>query len=337
MKRSFDVVFYEAFKEEEEILFSLIPKSIQARYTYKTVQEENRKFPDSSLVSIRTQSEIPNDWFSHLRGILARTTGYDHLFALDPVQFRNVHLGSLDFYCSRAVAEQAILFMFALLRKLKMQLRKFVTFNRDHLTGSEVNGKTMVVVGVGRIGSEVVDMALGLGMNVLGVDIVQRQKDISYASLKDALKKADVIVVAVPLTDKTVKMLDYSTLRFVRPGCVLINISRGEVTPLGDLKRLLNERILGGLALDVFEGESVIAHALRAGGTTASKKVKWVRELALRDNVLLTPHNAFNTQEALYLKCRLSVDSIVEFFKNGKFPLNHGARGRTAYGIRKAI
>jgi len=160
-------------------------------------------------------------------------------------------------------------------------------------------------------------------MFVKGVDIVKRHSDLSYVSLKEGVKNADIIFCALPLTNKTKGMLNYKILKNINKGALLINIARGEITPLKDLKRLLDEDVLGGIALDVFENESALADVFRnekRENQNIEENVLTISELKNRDNVLFTPHNAFNTKEALEQKARLSVEAVVEFKKTGKFP-----------------
>ncbi len=145
-----DVYFYEAFQEEVAALRRYLPAGISAGFSDKTIQETGDWEPDAPLISIRTQSVVPPAWTVKVRGIVSRTTGYDHLVG------QKIPCGYLPHYCSRAVAEQAILLVMALLRKLPQQIAQFPNFHRDGLTGRECAGKRLLVVGVGSIGAEVV-------------------------------------------------------------------------------------------------------------------------------------------------------------------------------------
>ena len=148
-----------------------MPDGISAGFTWKTIQENGEKELPAKLISIRTQSEIPLDWANDLDGILTRSQGYDHVLQYRKDTGVDVSFKCLDNYCSRAVAEHAVFVMMCLFRKLKLQIKNFDGFNREGLTGIECKGKKALVVGVGRIGSEIVDCLLGLKMEVSGVDI----------------------------------------------------------------------------------------------------------------------------------------------------------------------
>jgi D-lactate dehydrogenase len=300
-----DVYFYEAFKEEVESLRLRVPADWRVEFTWKTIQEAGDTDPPAQLISIRTQSTIPVRWLTKLSGVLSRTTGYDTVRSL------SVPCGYLPSYCSRAVAEQAMLLWMALLRKLPVQIQRFARFDRDALTGSECAGKKLLVVGVGNIGSEVIKLGVGLGMVVRGVDLIEKYPSTSYVSIEEGLPWADIIVCAMNLTPDNVGYFDYASLQRARPGVYFVNVARGEHAPTADLVRLLDEGHLAGAALDVYENEGALATALRAGQGTFP--------LAGRPNVILTPHNAFNTQEAVERKAEQSVQQIEHFLRHGKF------------------
>ena len=298
-----DVFFYEAFTEEEQELRAALPATMTAGFTWQTIQEAGHPLPLAKLISIRTQSVVPATWFARLDGLLARTTGYDHLVGLP------VKCGHLPLYCNRAVAEQALLLWMALLRKLPEQVAHFATFNRDGLTGRECAGKNLLVVGAGYVGSEVVKIGAGLGMNVRRVDIIAERSD---TRIEDGLPWADIIVCSMNLTAQNRGYFNEARLRQAKRGVIFVNVARGEMSPTADLARLLDAGHLGGVGLDVFDNEKEVAVAMRAG--------KGGFPLAGRANVICTPHNAFNTHEAVVRKSRQSAESVVKFLAAGGFP-----------------
>jgi D-lactate dehydrogenase len=314
-----DVFFYEAFAEEAEGLKHYLPEEIRAGFTWKTVQEQGDTKPPAPLISIRTQSLIPAAWAPGLQGVLSRSTGYDHLLAFRRQCGSNLPCGHLPPYCSRAVAEQAMLLWMALLRNLQAQIDKFSSFNRDGLTGRECAHKTLLVVGVGNLGYEVVGIGRGLDMNVLGVDIVERHPSVVYVPINEGLPAADIIVCAMNLTAGNPGYFSYRLLKKAKSGAVFINISRGELSPAGDLLRLLDENHLSGVGLDVFNHEGELAGSLREGRRSDDPEVVDLLQLGGRPNVILTPHNAFNTREAVARKARLSVEQAEHFLKHGEF------------------
>lgn len=317
----FQVFFYEVFDEEEEVLRKNLPKDIAAEFTRETIQEQGKRIPPAPLISVRTQSRIPLGWAARLQGILTRSQGYDHIARFRRKAKGKIACGYLGNYCARAVAEHAVLTAMALLRKLKKQERSFETFSRDGLTGRECRGKKALVIGVGAIGAQIVDIAGGLGMSVKGVDIVRTFKGLEYVSLREGMAWTDIVFCAASLTEKTKGMLRYSVFKKAKRGLIFVNVSRGEISPAEDLSRLICEDFLWGVSLDVYDDEESLAHDLRGSHNKFNSRTRLIMELQKRDNVLLTPHNAFNTREALEEKARLSAEAVVCFLKKGRFPL----------------
>lgn len=315
-----DVKFYEVFQEEGDALRKFLPCELSVDFEKLTIHEAGEKAPPAALISTRTQSHIPLSWSREIKGILTRSQGYDHLVKYCREIKTKLPCGYLSCYAGQAVAQQAIMLMLMLMRKAGRQTKNFEQFSRDDITGVECKNKNALVVGVGNIGVEIVNMARGLGMNVWGVDIVQKLIDLNYVPIEQGVPWADVIFCALSLTDETNQMLNYQSLQSSRKGFFLVNIARGEITPMADLKKLLDEDKLRGIGMDVFEDEGNLVLDLRKARRANHPISQLVVELIKRDNVIFTPHNAFNTKEALDKKVRLSVDAVTAFLKTGEFP-----------------
>ncbi len=313
-----DVYFYEAFKEEEEELRRAMP-DVRAGYTVQTIQESGHTVSPATIISVRTQSVLPIGWASKLTGILSRSTGYDHLDRYLASISSHVACGYLPLYCARAVAEQALMMWMALLRKLKLQQSSFASFSRDGLTGGECAGRHLLVVGVGNIGCEIAKIGHGLGMTVTGVDLVEKYHDIQYSSFADALPGANIIVCAMDMTQHNIGYFNRTTLASAKPGALFVNISRGELSPSQDLLHLLETGALGGVGLDVFDGEAALADAFRSGSSSSDARIVAVHALAKRDDVILTPHNAFNSAEAVVRKSDHSAQQVHHMLTNGRW------------------
>lgn len=314
-----DVCFYEAFDEEADAIRRHMPETVSAEFAWKTIQEAAHDTPPARFISIRTQSVIPPDWGGKLDALLTRSTGYDHVNRYRETHAPTLACGYLPLYCNRAVAEHAMLLWMALLRKLPRQLGQFGTFHRDGITGSECEGKTLVVAGVGNIGYQIARIGTGLGMRVLGVDPVKKHADIAYLGLDEALREADVLVCAMNLTADNVRLFNAKRLQRLKTGAILVNIARGELLETEALPRLLDEGRLGGVALDVYDREPELAVALREKRSSTAAAVQAVLDLARRDNVICTPHNAFNTAESVDRKAAQSVQQAEAFFTQGSF------------------
>ncbi len=317
--KQLDVFFYEIFEEEERELRRFLNPQLKAAFTWKAIQESDHEHPPAGVISVRTQSVIPAAWSSQLKAILSRSTGYNHLLDYRKNTLTNAKLGYLPLYCNRAVAEQALMLWMSLLRKLPQQIEQFQSFNRDGLSGYECAQKKLLVVGVGNVGYEVVRIGKGMDMQVKGVDIVRKFDDVDYVNIDDGISDADIIVCAMNLTPKNHAYFNYQLLKKARKGVIFVNVARGELSPTEDLLQLIDEGHLGGLALDVFEEESRLAVHLRSGEAANHSAVKAVLALTKKNNVILTPHNSFNTVESTRRKSEQSARQIHAFFQNGSF------------------
>lgn len=313
--KKMDVMFYEAFEEEEKALKKYLAPHINAGFTWKTIQESGDVKPPSKLISIRTQSVIPAKWQDDLKGILSRSTGFDHIESIN----KKIPCGYLPLYCKRAVAEHAILLILSLIRKLPLQMKQCKKFKRDGITGMECENKTMLVVGVGNIGSEIIRLGTGLGMNVFGVDLVKKYDFVKYVDINKYISKSNIIVCAMNLTKENNNFFNYELLRKAMPGVIFINIARGEMAPPKDLLRLQKDNHFGGIGLDVYAEESTLAVALRKKEKIIDENIKATLKLSRYGNVICTPHNAFNTIESVDKKAKDSMKQIENFLTSNEF------------------
>jgi len=316
-----DVFFYETFQEEEQAIQNQVPSDIQWGYTAQTIQESGHSQPPAPIISLRTQSTIPPAWSNNLQAILSRSAGYDHLAAYRHTTKCRFPLGYLPQYCARAVAEQALMLWMALLRKLPRQTAQFSTFHREGITGRECRGKTLVVVGVGNIGHHICEIGHAMDMNVLGVDLEKKYDDISYLSIEEGLAQADILVSAMNLTPDNVNYFNKNRMKQLKSGALFINIARGELAFAQDLLHLLDSHVVGGLGIDVYNEESSLSVALRNEKIPMpdNPEIQAIQEMSKRDNVILTPHNAFNTIEAVVRKAEQSVEQLIHLKNTGEF------------------
>lgn len=313
------VFFYEVFDEEADALRRHLPSSWSCGMTAAAIQETDHRVPPAPVISIRTQSVIPASWAPHLGGILSRSAGYDHLERFLATASSPVPAGHLFAYSGRAVAEHAALLWMALLHRLPAQQRAIARFQRDHLTGRECVNRTLCVFGAGDIGGHIASIGRGLGMTVFAVDPVRRWPELTYLEKNEAMAAADIAVCAMNLNDSNDRYFDPATLARLKPGTILVNIARGEFTRCTDLLPALREGHLGGVGLDVYAAEPLIAAHLRAGTTTDHPEYRAFTELRTRDDVIMTPHNAFNTLEAVERKSIQSVRQLAYFMKHRNF------------------
>jgi D-lactate dehydrogenase len=206
-------------------------------------------------------------------------------------------------------------------------VRETGSFSLEGLRGFDLKGKTLGVVGTGRIGKHVVRIANGFEMNVLACDSYPDEKfakemGFKYLPLEDVLRASDVVTLHVPYMKETHHLINAKTIKLMKHGAYLVNTSRGAVVETDALVKALQEKQLGGAALDVLEEEGAIKDELNilAFGHPEEHNMKTILEdhvLIDMPNVLITPHNAFNSAEGLTRILDTTVENIAGFV-NGK-------------------
>ena len=207
----------------------------------------------------------------------------------------------------------------SLLRKLPQQIHNFSSFNRNGLTGFECKNKTILIVGVGNIGCEILKIAKALEMKALCVDIDIKYPEENYVRIDEGISQADIIVCAMNLTKDNIGYFNYDLLKKAKRNAIFINVSRGEFSPASILLKLMNENHLGGIGLDVYNQEKELAVSLRENKNSSHPEVIATIELNKKSNVIFTPHNAFNSHEAVERKAQQSIEQIEYFLENKKF------------------
>jgi len=168
-----------------------------------------------------------------------------------------------------------------------------------------------------------VKIGKGLEMNVLCYDInTSKYSEEHYVGLVEGVSQADIIVCAMNLTPENHGLLNYDLLKKAKRGVILVNVSRGEQSPATDLLRLLEEGHLGGVGLDVYNNEKELAVALRKKHFPENPELQSLINMAGKHNVIFTPHNAFNTHEAVINKSEQSIQQFVAFKEKGEFIWN---------------
>ena len=220
-------------------------------------------------------------------------------------------------YSPYAVAEHAMSLLLTSIRRIhKAYIRtKVFNFRLNGLMGFDLHGKTVGVVGTGKIGRVFIDICRGFGMNVIAYDkFPANDSGIDYVDLKEIWKKSDIISFHCPLTDDTYHMVDEKSIRAMKKGVVLVNTSRGALIDADALLEGIRKRKIGAACLDVYEEEADVFFEDRSGHIFEDDTLA---RLISMPNVIVTSHQAFLTQEALTNIAQTTLSNIREYLATG--------------------
>jgi D-lactate dehydrogenase len=292
-----------------------------------------KKAKDFSVVSVFIYSKINKNILKKLpklKLITTRSTGFDHI-NLKECRKRKIIVCNVPYYGENTVAEHTFGLILSLSRHIHKSYVRTLrgNFSIEGLTGFDLKGKTMGIVGGGHIGLHVARMARGFGMNVLVYDIKKQNFlaeviGFKYMPLDGLLKESDIISLHVPYNKHTHHLINKKNIKKIKKGAILINTARGGVVDTNALLYALENKILAGAGLDVIEGEELIKeeHQLLHKTKNPEKWRTMVRNHRIfrMDNVVFTPHNAFNSKEALERILGTTSQNILAFLS--KHPQN---------------
>ena len=265
-----------------------------------------------------------------LKLIATRSTGADHI-DLAAARARGIAVCNVPEYGANTVAEHTFGLILALSRKLFLAYQRVrdectgarpcaPTFRLEGLQGFDLKGKTLGVIGAGAIGLHVIRMARALSMEVVAFDvrqsaILEEVLGFRYASLEEIYRESDVISLHVPLLPATRHLINRESLAKMKRGVLIVNTARGELIDTAALVEALDAGQVGGAGLDVFEGEQVINEesVLLRGDREPPPELRPLRALLQRDNVIITPHMAFYSREALRRIMDTTIANILAF------------------------
>ena len=246
--------------------------------------------------------------------IAMRCAGYNNVdirYAQDKIPVVRVPA-----YSPHAVAEHAMALLLTLNRRIHkafLRTRDF-NFSLNGLTGFDLYGKTVGVVGTGKIGSAFIDICRGFGMKVLAYDVFPNIDGVEYVDMETLLKRSDLISLHCPLTPSTRHIINAKSIDKMKKGVFIVNTSRGAlIDSEALLYGLLNEK-LGGACLDVYEEESDLFYE---DNSATIVKDDILSRLICLPNVIVTSHQGFLTGEALTNIASTTLENISEFFADG--------------------
>jgi D-lactate dehydrogenase len=264
------------------------------------------------------------DSLPNLKLIATRSTGFDHIDIAHAVS-KNIAVVNVPTYGENTVAEHTFALILGLSRNLhKAYTRTFVgDFSMGGLQGFDLRGKTLGVIGSGHIGLYVIKIANGFGMNVIATDAFPNPSmaglmNFRYTDMEYLLSHSDIVTLHAPLTPETHHLIGHHNIKHFKHGALLINTSRGGLVDTDALLYGLDERILAGAGLDVLEGEEIISEEKQLFGNpnatneslkTALRNVSLLR----RPNLIVTPHIAFDSLEAVERILDTTITNITSF------------------------
>jgi D-lactate dehydrogenase len=323
------VAFFEVKDWERAYLAERLP-SDQAYFASGNLTTPVEELRDFNALSVFIYSHVTRDVLNtlpELKFIATRSTGFDHI-DVEACRSRGIAVSNVPSYGENTVAEHSIALLLMLSRKVHQSVLQMRSGRVDlaELTGFDLQGKTIGVIGAGHIGLHVIRIARGFGMRVLAFDIrrdpfLADLLGFEYVSMNQLLAESDIVTLHSPLTDKTHHLLGRDEFARMKPGAMIVNTARGGLIDTDALVEALESGKLGGAGLDVLEGEELIKEEkqLLQQPPDVERLRMAVRNRVLleRDDVVFTPHNAFNSREALVRILEVTLSNL-EAFRAGQ-------------------
>ncbi len=326
------IAFFEIEKWEEDIVKKGL-SSHTLTFSSKPLSKSNAGMvPDAEAIAIFVYSKMTKDVLDKLPRlalITTMSTGFDHI-DLEECKRRGIAVCHVPAYGEDTVAEHTFALILALSRRIveSVERTREGVFSCEGLCGFDLHGKTIGVVGAGNIGTHVVRMAKGFGMTVVVFDVrkdmkLARKLGFRYTTLDHLLRMSDIITLHVPYNKYTHHLLNWKNMKHIKKGAYLINTSRGGIVDTGALIKCLDSKIIAGAGLDVLEEECHVKEEKQLLSKVFKEECDLQvalqnRVLMRKKDVIVTPHNAFNSTEALLRILDTTVENIVAFSQGKK-------------------
>jgi len=324
------ITLFEVPKTEQPIFLELFAGSDITIYEEKLDENNIEKAKDADVISVFINSVIDKkiiDLLPNLKFIATRSTGFDHIDVVSCLA-RGIQVSNVPAYGSHTVAEFAFALLLSLSRKVfdaGRQLKEEGDFSIYPLEGFDLFGKTLGVIGTGKIGKNSIKIAKGFGMNVIAYDLYPdmnfaTENGFVYKTLDEVLSASDVVTLHAPYTKENHHLINKENVSKMKKGIYLINTARGELIDTDALIWGLKEGIIAAAGLDVMEGERELKEEMEIlSSPEKSERVKDYKTL-LEDrvliempNVIITPHIAFYSKEAQMEIIKTTVDNVKGF------------------------
>ncbi len=297
----------------------------------QSLTEQNAKnFKEIEVIVIFIKSKITKEILNQLPNLnfmATMSTGYDHI-DLKECKKRNIQISNVPQYGQNTIAEYTFALLLALNRNLTEASRRTRkgNFNYQGLMGTDLKNKTLGIIGTGNIGQHVIKYAKAFEMKILAYDLypnkkLEKELNFKYTTLNNLYKNSDFISLHLPYTKSSYHLLNKKAFSQMKEGVKIINTSRGEIIDAKALIQALDKKQISGCALDVLELENDMNKEVKNSGLKhlTKKETKILiqnHQLLGRENVILTPHLAFYTKEALERILQTTKENIEAFKKN---------------------
>ena len=330
-----NISFFELEKWEEKYFQEKLGKNNNLTFFKSTISKNNiNKIKNTEILAIFIYSIVAKeiiDGLPKLKYITTMSTGFDHI-DLRVAQEKNIKVSNVPYYGENTVAEHTFALILSLSRQIPESIDKIkkFDFSPSGLRGIDLKGKTLGIVGLGHIGEHVARIARGFEMNVIAFDTkwnkqLAKKLGFKYVPFNNLLASSDFITLHAPYNKNTHHMINKKNIIKIKKGSYLINTARGQLIDSRVLLMALDKNILAGAGLDVLEEEGFIKEEKEL--LTKKFQEKYNLETALRGHVIIqhpkvivTPHNAFNSKEALIRILETTIENINGFLK--KKPIN---------------
>lgn len=295
------IAFFDTKSYERE-WFDRLNKDYEIRYFEDRLRPENARLSEGcKAVCAFVNDDLSAQTIAVLEQLgvevlLMRCAGFNNVAVRAAKKLTILRVPA---YSPYAVAEHAMGLVLALNRKIPRAYNRTRDFNFSlvGLTGFDLYQKTAGVIGTGRIGRVFIDICRGFGMNVLAYDPYPvKDSDICYVDKDELFRRSDIISLHCPLTESNIHIIDERALKLMKSSVLIVNTSRGKLIDSSELLKALNEKRIGGAALDVYEEETDLFFEDNSDEIVTDEILS---VLVNRPNVIITSHQAFLTEEAL--------------------------------------
>lgn len=329
------IVYFDAADYEEQFL----KEQNEGKYTYylensalNDLAPVKEEYKDADIISVFTTSRVNRkvlEQFKNLKLIALRSVGFNHI-DIDYCREHGIRVVNSPNYGNITVAEFALALLLDVCRKVTVSYLEYKNsrVSPNNLIGTELFGKTTGIVGLGAIGSEFARIVHGLGMNIIAYDKfeneeVKQKYGVVYTDFDTLLEKSDFISIHAPLTKDNYHMFDEKSFEKMKKSAIIINTGRGELIDTQALFNALVNKKIAGAGLDVLENEETMTDFDYMIGINRLDKLTLEQtiinsRLFQLDNVIITPHTAFNSEEAIQRILKTTMSNIEVFISGGR-------------------